>query len=541
MGFSRRELLTLLLGAPLAAQACKRPPPRRYAGSIRGGSNEVGHRLRDGKVGRPTGRPRRVEVAVVGAGASGLSAAWELQRQGVADFAVLDLEGQPGGTSAFGTDGVVPYPWAAHYLPLPSVENRDLVALLAEMKVIDVRAGGELLPRPKMLVREPEERVFYDDAWHEGLLPVELATLDDRSEFERFQREVDQWVAWRDSRGRRAFDLPRRRCSPDPEVTELDRLSAAEWLDRRGFRSSMLRWYVRYACQDDYGCALDTTSAWAMLFYFAARVSRPGEPSAPFLVWPEGNGRLVAHLANVAGERLKLRRLVSDVVPHPEHVELAVLDVASNSVERLLADRVILAVPKFVARHVFAPWRESPPAFLDAFTYAVWMTANLHLTRRPRSAGFPFAWDNVLYDSPSLGYVVATHQTLRDYGPTVWTYYLPRMAEPTIARTQLEAQDHASFCDAIVADLARAHEDLADCIERIDVWRWGHAMIRPTPGFLWGAARRAAAQPVGRVHFAHCDLSGLPLFEEAFDQGLRAAREVVAASHGLAHADWDRG
>ncbi len=532
MGLSRRELLTLLLGAPLAVQACRRRPPPRFAGSIRGGSNDLGHRIRDGTVGKATGPERRVQVAVVGAGASGLAAAWELARNGVDEFEVLDLEAQPGGTAAYGSDGVVPYPWAAHYLPLPAADQTDLVALLQEMQVLDVADGGRLVPRPRMLVREPEERVFYDGEWHEGLLPDGLATDEDRAEFARFQREVDHWIAWRDPHGRRAFELPRRRCSTDHEARALDRLSAAQWLEERGFRSHLLRWYVRYACQDDYGCALDTTSAWAMLFYFASRVRNPGDASAPFLVWPEGNGRLIAHLAGAAGARLRVRRVVANVAVQPRHVELAVLNVATNTVERIRADYAILAIPKFVARHVLAPWREQTPAFLDAFTYGVWMTANLHLIRRPRSVGFPFAWDNVLYDSPSLGYVVATHQTLRDQGPTVWTYYLPRMAEPTIARTQLEAQDHASCCDAIVADLSRAHEDLVDCIERIDVWRWGHAMIRATPGFLWGSARSAAAQPVGRVHLAHCDLSGLPLFEEAFDQGLRAAREVVGRIRG---------
>jgi hypothetical protein len=37
---------------------------------------------------------------------------------------------------------------------------------------------------------------------------------------------------------------------------------------------------------------------------------------------------------------------------------------------------------------------------------------------------------------------------------------------------------------------------------------------------------------VGNIHFAHSDLSALPLFEEAFDQGLRATREVLAALRG---------
>jgi hypothetical protein len=42
-------------------------------------------------------------------------------------------------------------------------------------------------------------------------------------------------------------------------------------------------------------------------------------------------------------------------------------------------------------------------------------------------------------------------------------------------------------------------------------------------------ARAARTSPVGKLHFAHTDLSGLALFEEAFDHGLRAAREVAAA------------
>ena len=39
--------------------------------------------------------------------------------------------------------------------------------------------------------------------------------------------------------------------------------------------------------------------------------------------------------------------------------------------------------------------------------------------------------------------------------------------------------------------------------------------------------RLARIAPRGVVHFAHTDLSGIALFEEAFDHGLRAAREVA--------------
>ena len=53
-------------------------------------------------------------------------------------------------------------------------------------------------------------------------------------------------------------------------------------------------------------------------------------------------------------------------------------------------------------------------------------------------------------------------------------------------------------------------------------------MVRPVPGFLRGEALREAAKPVGNIHFANTDLSGVALFEEALHHGVRAAEEVLA-------------
>ena len=52
-------------------------------------------------------------------------------------------------------------------------------------------------------------------------------------------------------------------------------------------------------------------------------------------------------------------------------------------------------------------------------------------------------------------------------------------------------------------------------------------MISPRPGFIWGGERQKAMQPYRNIHFAHTDLSGIALFEEAFYHGLRAAEEAA--------------
>jgi protoporphyrinogen oxidase len=528
---SRRDLLAVILGGPLASQACRFLPGRKVDGEIRGASMAIGHRLRDATIEHaPAEAAGRIPVAIVGAGPSGLSAAWRLERLGQRGYLLFELESSAGGSSTYGTDGVVPYPCGAHYVPLPTAENPSLVALLTEMGQLEAPPAGAPRAIETALVREPEERLFLDGEWRPGLFPAHGASPADRAELARFSREIEQWVERRDASGRRAFAVPLRRCSTDAAFTALDRISAATYLARRGYRSARLRWYVDYACRDDYGLSSEDTSAWAMLFYFAARVPSKGAPSAPFLTWPEGNGRIVRHLSAVAGERLLTNRLVTDIVPREDSVELAVYDVRGGRLDRFVADRVIVAAPKLVVPRIVRPFRERAPGHLAAFTYGSWMVANLHLRGRPTSAGFPFAWDNVLFDSPSLGYVVATHQALVDNGPTIWTYYQPFVdSDPRAARERLAAADHAGFCDSVLADLGRAHGGLEALVDRIDVWRWGHAMVRPSPGFIWGPDRRKAAEPYGRVHFAHSDLSGLALFEEALDHGVRAAEEVALA------------
>ena len=156
------------------------------------------------------------------------------------------------------------------------------------------------------------------------------------------------------------------------------------------------------------------------------------------------------------------------------------------------------------------------------------------LSNRPKETGHPLAWDNVLYDSRSLGYVVATHQTGKDHGSTVFTYYLPLTDEdPAKARARLLAAEWKDLAAAVLADLSRAHADLPELVTRMDFARWGHAMRRPTPGFLSNPVRHLA--PEGGVQFAPADSAGLPLFEEAQDAGVRAA-EAILASRGVRSA-----
>lgn len=537
---SRREAIAALVGLPALSTflaACRRGPERpAYTGQVVGADVLRGHRIRTGELlPRPAARRESVGVAILGAGISGLSAAWTLARAGFTDYRLYELEDAPGGNARSGANAVSAYPWGAHYVPVPLYGNAALEELLSEVGALTGRtADGAPEWAEEMLCAEPEERLFFRGLWYEGLYPRAGASREDRAELARFEREMLRFAALRDGKGRRAFAIPRRLSSDDAEWTALDRVSMREWLTRSGFSGARLFWFAEYATRDDFGSSLDDTSAWAGIHYFASRLrglaaDGPFEEPAAFLTWPEGNGRLVAHLAKASAGRIVTGAVVFDVVPTAAGATLRWLDVPRNEVVEVSARHVVYALPRYTAAKVLAPWRERPPTFLASFEYAPWLVANLTLSGRPAERGFPLCWDNVLYDSRGLGYVVATHQSGPSYGPTVLTYYLVFAGEePRRAREKLLSATWAELAEAVLADLARAHPDLPALVTNLDVFLWGHAMARPHPGFAWHPERAALERPVGRVRFAHADASGLPLFEEAQDAGVRAAEAILA-------------
>jgi len=532
---TRRDLFAALFAAPVAAAvgcgANSHPP---LQGEFVGPASEWGHRLRDEPAPTPAAEPaREVGVLIVGSGIAGLAAARRLRQAGFDDFLVCELETRAGGTSASGQSRVTAYPWGAHYLPVPQASNEALVSLLEEMQVIVGRDdSNEPIVAEQFLCRAPQERLFMNGAWHSELDPLADATPAERAEADEFAAEVDRWAGWQDREGRRAFTLPLARGSDDPQPRELDALTMGEWFERRGWKSPRLRWLIDYGCRDDYGLTIDQTSAWAGLFYAASRKRDRGAASQPLMTWPAGNGRIVEHLLQRAADRVRLETLVRVISPRPSSPEPAcdvvVQDTRTGALESWRAKRVIFAAPQFVARRVVRGYDEARGADVDQFQYGSWLVANLHLRERPIERHAPLAWDNVLYDSPSLGYVAATHQEGSDYGPTVWTYYLPFCGEdPRQDRRQLDELSWERAAEFVLKDLEQAHPDLRPRVERLDVMRWGHAMIRPVPGFITGGARRRASEPWQGVHFAHTDLSGVALLEEAFFHGERAAKEVL--------------
>jgi hypothetical protein len=505
-------------------------PRRRLRGSIVGGSASLGHTFRDGKF-PPVSETVKAGIVIVGAGIAGLAAARQLEQRGVADLLMLELESQPGGNAISGANEVSAFPWAAHYVPIPGPKLKEVNQLFEDLGIITGHnPSGLPVYAEDHLCADPMERLFLHGRWQEGLVPNLGVTRDEARTIEAFFAEMQRLKDALGKDGRRAFAIPLDDSSQDEAYTRFDRMTMAEYLSSQCWlEAAPLRWYVDYCCRDDYGAGIEQVSAWAGIHYFAARDGvAANAPGHAVVTWPQGNGWIVQQIQRSLRAELRTGCAVWRVNPSDNHVNVDYYDMCRKRSVRLQARGVVWAAPHFVARRALAPLAQRPPAE-PAPVYSPWVVANLTLDRLPTGPGMSPAWDNVLYPGRSLGYVVATHQNLHPMPRrTVITYYRPLDdAEPAVARQQALNRSFEEWCDIVLEDLKPAHPDLADHLLNLDVWIWGHAMIRPVPGFIWGPARRQMSPVLDRIVFAHSDLSGIAIFEEAYVRGVRAADALL--------------
>lgn len=491
-------------------------------GSIKGGTHTRGHRLRDGGLPAIT-RKEKTEVVIVGGGVAGLAAARRLRRLGVEKIRVLELENTAGGTSCAGRNAVSAYPWGAHYVPLPGRECTEVIQFFEDCGIITGRdAAGRPIYDELALCHDPHERLFIHGEWIDGLNPAAALPERDRRQFAAFEAEIERWRAKRGRDGRAAFVLPVDASSQDAEILALDAVSMAKWMAEHAFDSEALQWHVGYCCRDDFGGDLDEVSAWAGLHYFASRTGDAANAQRDaVLTWPQGNGRLVELLA-AETDAPRLNALVFGIETTNGVPRARVLEADGGGLE-IEARAVVLSVPRFVARRLLDPRRASRD-----LTYSPWVVTNVTLDELPPSPGVLPAWDNVVFRGPSLGYVNATHQNLTAVPrETVITHYDALCGDASAhLREWMLTQTHAQWCDRALQSLAIPHPHLRERVQQVDVWLWGHGMIRPVPGFFTGEARKQMLTQTAPVFYAHSDMSGMSLFEEAFTRGERVAAEV---------------
>lgn len=529
---NRKDFIKLSVGMAITApfvNSCKTITP--VSGKIVGPSSSLGHILRDYKTFKIPETYEKKKVVIVGAGVSGLSAARHLFQHHVDDFVVLDLEEHVGGNASHGSNPVSKYPWGAHYVPLPNNNLEEYISFLEEADVITGYDEKNLpIYNEYYLCQDPEERLYINGKWQDGLVPQFGLAENELAEFKKFFALMHDFKNLKGRDGKEAFSIPIDTSSTDSNITALDEITMKAWMDQNELTCAYIRWYVNYCTKDDFGTNYDQISAWAGIHYFASRKGQGNNASYhDVLTWEEGNGFLVNQLQKNFSSKVKTRTLITSVTSEDSGVKITYYDVAEKRMKGIVANQCILAVPQFVASRLLKD--EKRLALVkDKMHYVPWMVANLTVSAVTERSGQPMSWDNVIYNSASLGYIDATHQQLQQHkSQKTITYYLPLTSTtPESARMDAFKTTHQTWCDKIFDDLKLVHPDIREVTQNIDIMVWAHAMVQPLPGMIHGSLRSDLGKSIhDSVHFAHTDLAGISIFEEGFYRGIAAAKKVM--------------
>ncbi|GAB0156086.1 NAD(P)/FAD-dependent oxidoreductase [Chryseobacterium sp. Alg-005] len=466
-----------------------------------------------------------IEYLIVGGGISGLSACRFFNQSNQNDYLLLEMENHLGGNSSNGQNQFSKFPLGAHYLPLPNKENTEIIEFLKECGIYsgDDKNEEPILDEYQMTFPQ-QERLFYKNSWQNDIVPQKGISPETHNELERFFKRMDEFREGKDSKGKYWFAIPVEDSSKEnPDIVRMEKMLFKDFLDTENFKSEELLWLLDYSCKDDYGLGIDYVSAWAGIHYFAGRKNNWSRKyKDQVFTWPEGNARLTKHFSKYTEGKHLPDHLVFDVQIKDDKVEVLSFDNVQKKTKKIIAGKVLMATPQFVNERILKNRKT------DSFNYVPWLLATITL-KNEFGGDEELAWDNVIYGSEGLGYIYDQHQNVDQIiGEKVITYYRSfSTGDCRKARKKLYSMKEDQLKSLVLEDLKKAHPLIEEYILEMQFHKIGHAMIAPVPNQI-GERSQQAKQPLdGKIFFAHTDLSGISIFEEAFYQGYRTAAQMI--------------
>jgi hypothetical protein len=546
-GLPLRQLLARSDGAGPGARGvsaatpgnANRPAARRYGGELIEESYGIAHRLRDGTLVIPALSPEGPlhDALVIGGGVSGLMAAWELERGGLADVLLYEKEGYVGGNARKGHANGTDYTCATWSVARP--RDPFLTRLLQALGAVEgFAADGTPKIKKEFVGPGPEANVLIDGTWYtDPVMGGDVAAAyrnmpipqKDRDDLIAFYRDMDGWPSRRGSDGRPAFAMPVEEGSRDPEILALDRITAEEYGRRKGWGARGMQAMDDWSSSTIGGLASEVS---AYAFWSFNSLGQGGED----ITLPGGNAWLAERLMGKVGhDRLVTGLMAVRVENHGKEVRVVFVDPQTERFSMRRARSVVLACPKHIAGRMVPEMQADDRRAYRDYQYGALLMGAASVRRSPVLKGAPLAWYNEAAGRFMQGFLAADYNSARwrkadPRRPNVLCLWAPLAGRAT--RADLLEQPWSHWADRFADDLEFMVPGILDDLTRLDVYAWGHHMVIPYPGFLTGEARRALTRPLGRITFAHSDRHGMPSFELATRAGYDAARETLEIVRG---------
>jgi spermidine dehydrogenase len=356
----------------------------------------------------------------------------------------------------------------------------------------------------------------------------------------------------------------------DPKYDYLSPMTFDSYLTQtRGFHPAVSDFYTRYAVD-----ALDGTTSQTSAY---TSISFLGAEYFPEFAYPGGNSGMLRHIIKWLIPGAITGTSDADLLANPYN--LAAMDAANNNVRIRQGSMVLRGDTNSNSASVIY---FSKGQFYQATAKAVIFAGQSHTARTACAQLFSASQANAL-DQVTLSPVVTANVTIRSAAPvvdlgydsyywggqyfadfvvadwvgpnrsnpnreTVLTFYggnTASVADQPNERIKLLTTPFSSYENSLRSDtnriFANRNFDFDRDVVSMYLYRWGHSMVYPKPGWPFSApiiqgsqvtrvpsARYYARQQVGRISIGAQDVESSPANESAIGAGLRTSGEVLA-------------